>query len=95
MKEATGELNITVITIVAIGALATFFYFVIWPGIRNSMALTTACNADGNSGTYTSGNGSTSEGGVSCTRTNGVVTCTYKVNGNAVATRKCSTTAAK
>ena len=48
MKEATGELNITVITIVAIGALATFFYLVIWPTIKNNMTLTTACNASSN-----------------------------------------------
>jgi hypothetical protein len=45
MKEATGELNMTVITIVAIAALAAFFYLVIWPNIQNSMALNQACNA--------------------------------------------------
>ena len=48
MKEATGELNMTVVTIVAVGALATFFYLVIWPTIRNNMALSSACNASSN-----------------------------------------------
>jgi hypothetical protein len=45
MKEATGELNMTVITIVAIAALAGFFYLVIWPSIQSGMALNQACNA--------------------------------------------------
>ena len=37
MKEASGELNMTVITIVAIGAIAAFFGTVLWPNIRNSI----------------------------------------------------------
>lgn len=45
LKEATGELNMTVVTIVAIGVLIAFFYAVIWPGIKSSIALTSACNA--------------------------------------------------
>ena len=36
MKEAMGELNMTVVTIVAIAAIAAFFAL-IWPGIRNSI----------------------------------------------------------
>ena len=44
MKEATGELNMTVITIVAIAAIVAFFYFFIYPGIRDSIALNQACN---------------------------------------------------
>ena len=38
MKEATGELNMTVITVVAIAAIAAFFYIFVWPGIRVSIA---------------------------------------------------------
>lgn len=38
MKEATGELNMTVITVVAIAAIAAFFYVFVWPGIRVSIA---------------------------------------------------------
>ena len=34
MKEATGELNMTVITVVAIGAIALLFYNFIWPIIQ-------------------------------------------------------------
>ncbi|MBP3800058.1 MAG: hypothetical protein ILA19_03645 [Bacilli bacterium] len=37
MKEASGELNMTVITIVAIAAIAALFAF-LWPGIKNSIS---------------------------------------------------------
>lgn len=37
MKEASGELNMTVITIIAIAGIAAFFAGVIWPNIRNSV----------------------------------------------------------
>lgn len=47
MKEATGELNMTVVTIVAIAALLVFFYAVIWPNLQAGMALSSACNAAG------------------------------------------------
>lgn len=36
MKEATGELNMTVVTIIAIGAVVAFFWFM-WPSIRNTI----------------------------------------------------------
>ncbi len=36
MKEATGELNMTVITIIAIGAIIAFFWL-LWPNIQNSI----------------------------------------------------------
>ena len=44
MKEATGELNMTVVTIVAIAALVAFFYLIIWPNIQKGMLLKSACN---------------------------------------------------
>lgn len=44
MKEATGELNMTVITVVAIAAIAAFFYAFVWPGIQRSIR-TNTCNA--------------------------------------------------
>ena len=47
MKEATGELNMTVITIVAIAALVAFFYLVIWPTIQVNMTLSSACTSAG------------------------------------------------
>ena len=38
MKEATGELNMTVVTVVAIAAVGAFFYFFIWPGIQAGLS---------------------------------------------------------
>lgn len=46
MKEATGELNITVITVVAIAAIGALFYFVIWPIIQRQLVQNT-CNTFG------------------------------------------------
>lgn len=37
MKAAVGELNLTVITIIAIGAIITFFTIVLWPQISESI----------------------------------------------------------
>lgn len=37
MKEATGELNMTVVTIVAIAAVAALFYVFLWPVIQKSI----------------------------------------------------------
>lgn len=36
MKAATGELNLTVITLVAVGAVIAFFW-VMWPSIQNTI----------------------------------------------------------
>ena len=57
MKEATGELNMTVVTVVAIAAVAAFFYAFIWPGIKNTIKANTycamaTCNADRSECTY-------------------------------------------
>ena len=46
MKEATGELNMTVVTVVAIAAVGAFFYAFVWPGIRNSIQNSVRSNAD-------------------------------------------------
>ena len=40
MKEATGELNVTVITVVAIAAVAALFMMFLYPKIRNNIANT-------------------------------------------------------
>ena len=37
MKEASGELNMTVITIVAIAAVGALFYVFVWPVIQRSI----------------------------------------------------------
>lgn len=39
MKEATGEMNMTVITIIAIGAILGLFWF-LWPQVKNSITNT-------------------------------------------------------
>lgn len=46
MKEATGELNMTVITVVAIAAIAALFYAFVWPMIQRSIVQQT-CEAYG------------------------------------------------
>lgn len=46
MKEATGELNMTVITVVAIAAIGLLFYNFIWPLIQARIVQTT-CNSMG------------------------------------------------
>ena len=37
MKEATGELNMTVITVVAISAIAALFYAFVWPMVQRNI----------------------------------------------------------
>lgn len=46
MKEATGELNMTVITVIAIAAIAALFYAFIWPMIQRTIVQNT-CNTFG------------------------------------------------
>lgn len=46
MKEATGELNMTVITLVAVAAVGALFYFVIWPVIQR-MVMNQTCSSYG------------------------------------------------
>lgn len=50
MKEASGELNMTVVTIVAIGAILTFFTVFIFPQIKNTITNTwdNTTNTSGN-----------------------------------------------
>ena len=44
MKEATGELNMTVVTVVAIAAVAAFFYAIVWPSIKVNILNSTKCS---------------------------------------------------
>lgn len=82
MKEATGELNMTVVTVVAIGAVMVFFYLIIWPTIQTGMALNSACNSAGN-GKFEQ---TTSGGSISCDK--GV--CTFTDENNNATTKTCS-----
>ena len=83
MKEATGELNMTVVTVVAIAAVAAFFYAFIWPSIQNSIIASTNCasaQCDPSSCTETGGSTKCTacyygenfeEGPITCTFQNG------------------------
>ena len=84
MKESTGELNMTVVTIVAIAALLAFFYLVIWPNLQTGMALSSACSAANGQNYTTNGNGWS----VSCS----AGTCNYTKAGsnNVSASRSCA-----
>lgn len=93
MKEATGELNMTVVTIVAIAALVAFFYLVIWPVVQSGMTLTSACStAGGQTYSQTLEDGAT----VTCTANtakDGVKSnakCTYKATNGRTTSRTCS-----
>ncbi len=44
MKEATGELNMTVVVVIAVGVLAAFFYTTIWPLIKNTYIASNKCS---------------------------------------------------
>lgn len=56
MKEATGELNMTVITVVAIAAVGALFTFFVWPSIQANLMLNTACSQVNSNGNFTSPN---------------------------------------
>ena len=44
MKEASGELNMTVFIVTVVAALGVFFFTVIWPAIKNNIASNTRCS---------------------------------------------------
>lgn len=44
MKEATGELNMTVVVVIAIAAIAALFYALVWPAIRGNLTASTRCS---------------------------------------------------
>lgn len=43
MKEATGELNSTVVVVMAVAMLMAFFYTVIWPILKGNMDANSKC----------------------------------------------------
>lgn len=87
MKEATGELNMTVITVVAIAAISLLFTMFVWPNIQSSITLNTACsNIDANGNYETSGIGSDEDGYTTCTS----FQCTATYNGKSY-TKNCNT----
>ena len=53
MKEATGELNMTVITVVAIVAVGALFTWFVWPTVKANLAINTACSTIDSKGNST------------------------------------------
>lgn len=45
MKEASGELSMTAVAVLAITAVGVIFTTLIWPGIKKSLAHNTACTS--------------------------------------------------
>lgn len=43
MKEATGELNMTVVVLTMIGLLMAFFFYTVWPSIKANFVSNTNC----------------------------------------------------
>lgn len=44
MKEATGELNATLIVVMAVAAFAALFFTVIWPMLKDDMKYNSNCS---------------------------------------------------
>ena len=44
MKEATGELNMTVVIAAAIGFLSVFFFAILWPNVKDTMIANSKCS---------------------------------------------------
>lgn len=58
MKEATSGLNMGLVTIIAIGVMAAFFYTVLWPQVKSNYDRNTKCDkAVCKSNTYDSSTG--------------------------------------
>ena len=44
MKEATGELNMTIVVITLVGLLMAFFFYTVWPMIKFNFVSNTNCS---------------------------------------------------
>ena len=44
MKEATGELNLTVVIVATVGLLSVFFFSMVWPKIKENFAKSAKCS---------------------------------------------------
>jgi len=86
MKEATGELNMTVITVVAIAAVGALFTFFVWPNIQASLMTSTACSNLNSHGNYTN---TTTTNGKESKITCNSYKCTVTYNGQSY-TKDCS-----
>ena len=71
MKEASGELNMTVVIVIAVAILSVFFFAILWPNIKSTFIATNKC-----------GDAVCDKR----TLSNGKVTCKYYKNGRQVGT---------
>ena len=44
MKEATGELNATIVVVLAVSVLIAFFYYTVWPIIKTNFDKNSQCS---------------------------------------------------
>lgn len=44
MKESTSELNATVVVVLAIAVLIAFFYYTIWPALKQNFEKNSQCS---------------------------------------------------
>ncbi len=44
MKRATGELNATLVVVTLVGLMAAFFFFVLWPEVKNIFVKDAKCS---------------------------------------------------
>ncbi len=44
MREATGELNMTVVVVIAVGILSVFFFAILWPNIKATFIASNKCS---------------------------------------------------
>lgn len=44
MKEATGELNTSIVIVLAVGILMAFFYYTVWPILKVNLNKNSQCS---------------------------------------------------
>ena len=67
MKEATGELNMTVVTVVAIAAVAGLLYAFVWPAIKVQILNNTCASfGEGYHAVKINSNGGNSDSNYAC-----------------------------
>lgn len=86
MKEATGELSTTVITVVAIAAISSLFIVFLYPQLKSSIILNQACGNGPGYKYQTETASGASAYGVECTgdTSGNTWTCFYKSGSNAL-----------
>ena len=72
MKDATGDLTSAVVVVTCIAILVAFFYFTIWPAIKQNFVSQTACEK------ATCEAKPNAEGIVKCIYEDQIIECNYK-----------------